>query len=190
MTGETRVPGAESASPPLLMVVDDDASFRERMARALRERGFEVMVADGFASAVALAERQSPEFAVVDLRMPGKSGLELVKALKGIDAQTRIVVLTGYGSIATALEAVRLGALHYLTKPATAEDVLAALRRGSADQGELPMPEVEVPSLERTEWEHIERVLADCDGNISEAARRLRIHRRSLQRKLQRPPGH
>ncbi|MBF5041926.1 response regulator [Aggregicoccus sp. 17bor-14] len=192
MSAASETPAPPSA--PLLMVVDDDERFRERMARALRERGYEVMTADGYASAVALAEQQSPEYAVVDLRMPGKGGLELVRALRAVDANTRIVVLTGYGSIATALEAVRLGAVHYLTKPATAEDVLAALLRGSADApaaDAAPPPdgaEPEVPSLARAEWEHIERVLADCGGNISEAARKLGIHRRSLQRKLQRPP--
>lgn len=173
---------------PLMLVVDDDETFRERLARALRDRHFEVMVASGHDEAVACAQRQSPEFAVVDLRMPDKSGLELVKALKAIDPETRVVVLTGYGSIATAVEAVRLGAAHYLTKPADAEDIISAFARAPGTADALPQ-DFAAPSLARAEWEHIQRVLTDCAGNISETARRLRIHRRSLQRKLQKPPS-
>jgi two-component system response regulator RegA len=118
--------------------------------------------------------------------MPGKSGLELVKELKALDPATKIVVLTGYGSIATALEAVKLGATHYLQKPADADEVLAAF-----SQGGQPLDlhaELKAPSLARAEWEHINRVLGDCSGNISEAARRLGLHRRSLQRKLNKHP--
>ena len=173
---------------PLILVVDDDETFRERLARALRDRQFEVMVAEGYDQAVACAQRQSPEFAVVDLRMPGKSGLELVKALKALDPQTRVVVLTGYGSIATAVEAVRLGASHYLTKPADADDIVSAFHRAPGTADDLPQ-DFTAPSLARAEWEHIQRVLTDCGGNVSETARRLRIHRRSLQRKLQKPPS-
>ena len=118
--------------------------------------------------------------------MQGPSGLEVVKDLAAIDATTRTVVLTGYGSIATTLEAVRLGACWYLTKPADADQILEAFDRGQADP-ELPASEeLSAPSLARTEWEHIQRVLADSRGNVSEAARRLGIHRRSLQRKLER----
>jgi len=174
---------------PSVLVVDDDGALRVRLVRAFRERGFEARGAGDAAEAVALARAESPELAVVDLRMPGESGLELVPVLKEIDPGTRVVVLTGYGSIATALEAVRLGATHYLTKPADVDDLLAAFARGDAS-GEAPAAiDHAVPSLARTEWEHIQRVLVDAGGNVSRAARLLGMHRKSLQRKLARPPG-
>jgi two-component system response regulator RegA len=119
---------------------------------------------------------------VVDLRMPGGSGLDLVRDLRRVSPRVRVIVLTGYGSIATAVEAIRRGAENYLPKPADADDILTALSRGGSQPEDGAS---EAPSLARAEWEHIHRVLADCDGNISEAARRLGIHRRSLQRKLQ-----
>jgi two-component system response regulator RegA len=127
---------------------------------------------------------------VVDLKMPGGTGLELVKALHEIDPATKIVVLTGYGSIATAIDAIRLGATYYLSKPADADDIVAAFARGEAPPlaPRLGHRLQGAPSLARAEWEHINRVLSDCAGNISEAARRLGIHRRSLQRKLQKYP--
>jgi len=182
------VPDQRGPSNPTLLLVDDDAILRERLARAFRDRGLEVLTAGNFQDAVEIATAQSPELAVVDLRMPGRNGMELVQALKAIDATTRIVVLTGYGSIATAIEAVRFGATNYLPKPADADEILAAFDRdrpGSVPvSAELPA----TPSLARAEWEHIQRVLADCQGNISEASRRLGIHRRSLQRKLQKHP--
>lgn len=125
--------------------------------------------------------------AVVDMRLPDQSGLDVVRQLKAIDEATAIVVLTGYGSIATALEAVRLGAMHYLTKPTDADRILAAFQHGlAARPRDLP---TDPPSLARVEWEHLNRVLTDCDGNVSEAARQLGMHRRSLQRKLSRYPG-
>jgi two-component system response regulator RegA len=165
------------------LLVDDDVVYRERLARALEARGYEVRVTGNAAEAVALAERDSPELAVLDLRMPGESGLELLRRLRTIDPTTRVLMLTGYGSIATALEAVRLGAVHYLTKPADVDDILAAFdREGVHGEG----VDLETPSLARVEWEHIQRVLADCEGNLSEAARRLGMHRRSLQRKAAR----
>lgn len=167
-----------------ILLVDDDEAFRERLAKALRRRGFDVREASDAGSAVALANDESPEWALVDLRMPGASGLELVKALHFLDEATRIVVLTGYGSIATALEATRLGASHYLTKPADVEEILAAFQRGA---GAPPIPE-EAPTLAWVEWEHIQRVLSECQGNISQASKVLGLHRRSLQRKLAKPP--
>jgi two-component system, response regulator RegA len=176
------------SSRPSLLLVDDDEVFRTRMARAFVERGYEVASAHDFDSALALAKEESPELAVLDLKMPGKSGLELVKALLEIDPQTKIVVLTGYGSIATAIDAVRLGATYYLQKPADADEILAAFARGQAPPLDPPESDYRAPSLARAEWEHINRVLSDCGGNISEAARRLGIHRRSLQRKLQKYP--
>ncbi|MDH5491913.1 MAG: response regulator, partial [Myxococcales bacterium] len=132
--------------------------------------------------------QESPEHALVDLRMPGRSGLELVQELHALDPTTKIVVLTGYGSIATAIEAVRLGATHYLTKPADVDEILAAFERRDLPPGELPEVPAEAPSLARVEWEHINRVLTECGGNVSQAARRLGIHRRSLQRKLSKYP--
>lgn len=170
------------------MIADDDPVFRERLSRAFRARGCEVRVADGFDSALALAREESPEVALVDLRMPGRSGLELVRELHAVDPATRIIVLTGYGSIATAIEAMRLGAAYYLSKPADADDVSAALARSEAPPLEPIHADYMVPSLARAEWEHINRVLTDCGGNISAAARRLGLHRRSLQRKLQKHP--
>jgi two-component system response regulator RegA len=168
-------------------LVDDDRVLRERLAQAFRERGFEVTVAGGYDEAIAATAGEAPEFAVVDLRMPGRSGLELVRALKGKDPGTRIIVLTGYGSIATAIEAIRCGAVHYLPKPVDADEILAAFKqKGGLAFEDLNQPYT--PTLARAEWEHIQRVLVDCGGNVSEAARRLGIHRRSLQRKLQKHP--
>ena len=175
-----REPGAS------VLLVDDDATFRERLARALRDRGLEVRTAGDFDEAVARAREESPEIAVVDLRMPGRSGLELVSELRAIDAGTVILVLTGYGSIATAVDAVRRGASNYLPKPVDADELLAAVHRLGGETSPVPAPVA--PSLARAEWEHIQRVLADADGNVSEAARRLGVHRRSLQRKLQKLP--
>jgi two-component system response regulator RegA len=171
-----------------LLLVDDDDTFRDRLARAFQSRGFEVRTAGSFEEAVALASADSPELAVVDLKMPGKGGLELVRELKALDPHTRVVVLTGYGSIATAIEAVRIGATYYLPKPADVDDILGAFARGDAPPLEPPPAAPETPSLARAEWEHINRVLSDCANNVSEAARRLGIHRRSLQRKLQKYP--
>lgn len=179
-----------------ILIVDDDDVFRDRLGRALDKRGLTVRAAANGAEAVALASAESPELAVVDLRMPGPSGLDVVRELRAIDASTRILVLTGYGSIATAIEAIRLGAVHYLQKPADADEILRALRapeaaaeeRATAELGHEPTNPDAVPSLARVEWEHIQRVLADCGGNVSLAARLLGIHRRSLQRKLSKLP--
>ena len=177
---------------PSILLVDDDERFRSRMARAFEERGYEAQQAEGYDGAIEIAEHESTEYAVVDLRMPGKSGLEVVRELHRIDPATKIVVLTGYGSIATALEAVRLGATHYLTKPADVDEVIASFDRGDTETAvEGPAAEggaPETPSLARVEWEHIQRVLTDCGGNITKAAEKLGIHRRSLQRKLSKFP--
>jgi len=171
--------------PQSLLIVDDDQTLRERIARAFIGRGYEVRMASDAAEAVKLAKEDSPEMAIVDLKMPGPSGLEVVRDLKEIDSSTKVIVLTGYGSIATAIEAVKLGAANYLSKPADADDILAAFERGENPPLVASSQSYKAPSLARAEWEHINRVLADCGGNISEAARRLGIHRRSLQRKLQ-----
>jgi len=180
---------AQAGAPPVfgakrLLLVDDSFAFRERLARAFRERGFEVATAANYSEGMQQARAMRPELAVVDLRMPGPSGLELVRDLIKLDPTMRVLVLTGFGSIATAIDAVRLGATNYLPKPADADDILAAFQRGEVDVAQQPTTNHDVPSLARAEWEHIHRVLADCGGNIPEAARRLGIHRRSLQRKL------
>lgn len=178
------VTDALSRDSRTLLIVDDDATFRTRLARAFRERGFEVTGAGSYGEAMTAARQESPELAIVDLRLPGASGLDVVRDLKHIDATTSIVVFTGYGSIATAVESMRLGATSYLTKPADADQIEAAFERPPRQPGFPPA----VQSLARVEWEHIQRVLADCDGNISLAARLLGIHRRSLQRKLAKNP--
>jgi two-component system response regulator RegA len=170
-----------------VLVVEDDNAFRTLLVHAFNQRGYDAQGVADAASAISAAQRESPEMAVVDLRLPDQSGLEVVRALKAIDPATAIVVLTGYGSIATALESVRLGALHYLTKPTDADRILAAFQHGLASRPrDLP---TDPPSLARVEWEHLHRVLTDCDGNVSEAARQLGMHRRSLQRKLTKYPG-
>lgn len=169
-----------------ILLVDDDEPFRQRLARAFVDRGFEVRQAADYDGAIAAAQGESPEYAVVDLKMPGRSGLELARDLLAIDATTRVVILTGYASVATTAWAMQLGVAWYLPKPADADDILAALARtapGGPGLGEPP-PEPAAPSLERAKWEHIQRVLLDCDGSVSEAARRLGLHRRSLQRML------
>jgi two-component system response regulator RegA len=177
-----------------VLLVDDDEVFRSRLARAFRDRGWEVREAGDLGDALAAAEEETPEYVVVDLRLPGGSGLEAVRRLKALDATTAIVVLTGYGSIATGLDALRLGAAHYLTKPADVDEVIAGFGRAGGGAAAvdvdvfLPDPTLDTPSLARVEWEHINRVLADSGGNISEAARRLGLHRRSLQRKLAKYP--
>lgn len=174
---------------PRLMLVDDDENLRERLALALWDRGYEVRTAGDGTRALTVAAEFRPQMAVVDLRMPGMSGLELIGQLVDQQPGIEIIVLTGYGSIATAVDAVRLGARGYLTKPADADEVQAAFARGrSSPLQELEDEEWSSPSLARTEWERIQEVLAEARGNISEAARRLGLHRRTLQRKLQRFP--
>ena len=167
------------------LFVDDDGRYRVQMQRAFVRRGFAAEVAASGEEALALARSRAIHYASVDLRMPGMSGLDLVRELLVLAPDLYIVVLTGFGSIATAVEAVRLGAKHYLTKPADANDLLAAFARTDPDRKPISH---EVPSLARAEWEHIQRVLDDCGGNISQAARLLRIERRSLQRKLAKHP--
>ena len=175
-------------APPAatILVVDDDDAYRTQLARAIERRGFRVMAAADPDSALELARVHPVACASVDLRMPGGSGLHLVRALRALRPEAVVVVVTGYGSIATALDAVRLGATHYLTKPVDANALLAAFAR--ATQQTPALAEVEVPSLARAEWEHIHRVLSDCGGNVSQAARMLRIQRKSLQRKLAKYP--
>jgi two-component system response regulator RegA len=171
---------------PSLLLVDDDVTFRTVLGRALVKRGFAVTSAADVNEAVMLANQNPPEYAVVDLKLPGDSGLHLVALLKQLDENTRIVMLTGYASIATAIEAIKLGATHYLAKPAEVDEIIAALYRndGNADISLNPKP----PSVGRLEWEHIQRVLIENDNNISATARALSMHRRTLQRKLAKNP--
>lgn len=175
-----------NAHRPSLLLVDDDVNFTEVLARALDARGFAARVAHDGAAALASIEAGAPEYAVVDLRLPDMSGMKVVEHLKAYGEPTRIVVLTGFGSIATAIEAIKLGAIHYLTKPATADQIVAAFARRDADVDVAP---AQRPlSVDRLEWEHVQRVLSGVDGNISAAARALNMHRRSLQRKLSKFP--
>jgi two-component system response regulator RegA len=187
-----------SASPPAgqgrsILLVDDDEPFRERLARALRLRGFAVTAAGDLPAAVAAAEQKQPHFAVVDMRMPDATGHDVIEAIVAICPETKIVVLTGYGSIASAVEALHRGAHHYLGKPIDADQLTAALlglegQATATATAATVAPSVETPSLARAEWEHIQRVLGDVDGNVSEAARRLGIARRTLQLKLKKYP--
>lgn len=169
-----------------LLLLDDDDVFASRLARALSARGYEVTRAATVAEALAQARHESPEFALVDLRLPDGHGLDVVAALHAIDQTTKIVVLTGYGAIATAVESLKRGAADYLTKPVDADQVTAALEKGEGASD--PAPAFTVPSLARVEWEHIQRVMTECQGNVSQAARVLGLHRRSLQRKLSKYP--
>jgi len=169
-----------------LLLVDDDEAFRRVLARALERRGYAVTPAADVAEALAKASEQPPEYAVVDLKMPGESGLVLIEKLIELDPNTRVVMLTGYASIATAVEAIKLGATHYLAKPVDADQVVAALHKVDGDAS-LGVSETPL-SVDRLEWEHIQRVLAEHDGNISATARALKMHRRTLQRKLGKKP--
>ena len=169
-----------------LLLVDDDPVFCDALRVALARRGFAVEVAHDVAEAEDLAQARPPRYAILDLRMPGANGLVLIERLRRLSPGVRIVVLTGYASIATAVEAIKLGANQYLTKPTDVSQILSALHQ---DKGN---PEVAVPeqplSVGRLEWEHIQKVLAEYGGNVSAAARALGMHRRTLQRKLFKRP--
>jgi two-component system response regulator RegA len=171
---------------PSLLLVDDDVTFCSVLSKALERRGFRVGLAHSVAAALSAIQDVPPEYAVIDLKMPDESGLVLVSKLKALDERTTIVVLTGYASVATAVEAIKLGATYYLSKPADADDIVAAFHRQAGDDSvtinEKPL------SVNRLEWEHINRVLEAHHGNISAAARALSMHRRTLQRKLRKRP--
>lgn len=187
MSDESEQVGGLESDRRSVLVVDDEESFRERLARALAERGFDALGVASGEEAVRQAREESPECAVVDLRRPRRSGLLAVRKPHELDPTTRIVVLTGYGSIATALDAVRSGAVHYLTKPAGIDEIVAAFDHDGSPSSDPPP--TSVPSLDRVEWEHIDRVLVSCRGNITQAAALLGLHRRSLQRKLGKRPS-
>jgi two-component system, response regulator RegA len=175
-----------ATTQPDLLLVDDDIAHCEHLGRILGKRGFTVSVAPTASAARALAGEIAPEFAVVELKIAGESGLKLISTLIGRDPNTRIVVLTSYGSIATAIEAIKLGATYYLCKPTNADEVVAAFHHDAGDD-DVPLS-ANPMSLKRLEWEQVARVLRDNNGNISEAARALSMHRRTLQRKLAKHP--
>jgi len=169
-----------------LLIIDDDDVFCQVLERAMQRRGHDVAVAHDGPQALELARRHQPEIATLDLKLENESGLKLLPELLDVAPNCRIVVLTGYSSIATAVEAIKLGAVNYLCKPVDADEVLASLEKRDGD------PEAEVadnpPSINRLTWEHIQKVLQEHDGNISATARALGMHRRTLQRKLQKRP--
>lgn len=173
---------------PTVLVADDDATYRERLVRAFADRDFVARGAATVDEALAIARVTPPDYAVLDLRLPGASGVVLLDALKRIRPSTNVVILTGYGSIATAVDAVKRGATSFVPKPADVDDLLVAFASGSHPSEPRKLPSHEAPSLARAEWEHIQRVLVDCGGNVSQAARVLRIERKSLQRKLAKNP--
>ncbi len=175
-----------SVSGMKILVVDDDDTFRHRLSRAFRERGLIVQEAFDVDSALKVAQTFHPDLGVIDLQMPGGSGLLILKELLSEQAPLKLVVLTGYGSIATAIQAVKLGAVNYLTKPADADQILLSFFENNNEE-ELETNS-KVLSLDRVQWEHIQRVITECNGNISKASKVLGIHRRSLQRKLSKAP--
>jgi two-component system, response regulator RegA len=172
--------------PSSLLIVEDDDALRTQLVRAFRARGWQVEEAFNTDSAVAILQIAKVRFALVDLRLGADSGLAVIREILQHDAETRVLLLTGYGSIESAVDAMRLGASGYLTKPADLDDILAAFSRAGSPPLLATAATHEPPTLARVEWEHINRVLGDSCGNVSEAARRLGVHRRSLQRKLQR----
>ncbi|MTI44364.1 two-component system response regulator RegA [Roseibium hamelinense] len=164
-----------------LLIVDDDKPFQQRLARAMEKRGFETETADGLREAVAKLATRAPAFAIVDMRLEDGNGLDVIEALHQRRPDARAIILTGYGNIATAVTAVKLGAIDYLAKPADPDDIIAALERKPEEKAEPPENPM---SADRVRWEHIQRVYELCDRNVSETARRLNMHRRTLQRIL------
>lgn len=172
---------AAIGSDPTLLLVDDDKPFLQRLARAMETRGFTVAIADSVEAGLASVKTHAPAYAVVDMRLGDGNGLDIIEAIRARREDTRAVILTGYGNIATAVNAVKLGAIDYLSKPADADEVFAALTRKA---GEKVAPPENPMSADRVRWEHIQRVYEMCDRNVSETARRLNMHRRTLQRIL------
>ncbi|MBA8837184.1 global response regulator transcription factor RegA [Ochrobactrum sp. RH2CCR150] len=166
---------------PTLLLVDDDKPFLQRLARAMESRGFQVTTAESVEEGISAAKAAAPAYAVVDMRLGDGNGLDVIEAIRLRRSDTRAIVLTGYGNIATAVNAVKLGAIDYLSKPADADEVFAALTRRP---GEKVAPPENPMSADRVRWEHIQRVYEMCERNVSETARRLNMHRRTLQRIL------
>ena len=171
-----------------ILLVDDDQSFCASLRRSLERRGYTVNVAHNVDDAITLCEQFTPEMAVVDLKLETRSGLNLIPVLRQRFPNIKMLMLTGYSSIATTVEAIKLGADNYLQKPASTTEILAALE-DQTSPASTSDAELSPPSLDRIEWEHIQRVLAENAGNISETARQLGMHRRTLQRKLQKRPA-
>jgi two-component system response regulator RegA len=170
-----------SPSENTVLIVDDDKPFANRLSRAMESRGFDVRVAETVQDGLAMIKSAPPNYAVVDMRLGDGNGLDVIALLKSLKPDARAIVLTGYGNIATAVTAVKLGAVDYLAKPADADDIFAAL---IASPGQKPEPPENPMSADRVRWEHIQRVYELCDRNVSETARRLNMHRRTLQRIL------
>lgn len=163
-----------------VLIADDDKPFRERLARAMESRGFTPLLAEGYAASLAAVQQNPPPYAVVDMRLGDGNGVELVGALRDLRQDMRVIILTGYGNIASAVAAVKTGAVDYLSKPADPDDIVKAL----TSNGERPEPPEAPMSADRVRWEHIQRVYELCNRNVSETARRLQMHRRTLQRIL------
>lgn len=181
MTTEPAAAPTIPGDDPSLLIVDDDKPFLTRLARAMELRGFQVETAESVGEALAKVRAHAPAFAVVDMRLGDGNGLDVITTLHEKRADARAIILTGYGNIATAVTAVKLGAIDYLSKPADADDIFAALTGTGADRSALPENPM---SADRVRWEHIQRVYEMCDRNVSETARRLNMHRRTLQRIL------
>lgn len=181
MDGKEQDGGDDGDGARSLLIVDDDRPYLDRLAQAMAKRGFRVETADGVASGIAAARSSSPAYAVLDMRLGDGNGLDIVPVIRELREDARIVMLTGYGNIATAVAAVKAGAVDYLAKPADADQVEAALL---AHESDLPPPPDNPMSADRVRWEHIQRVFEQCDRNVSETARRLNMHRRTLQRIL------
>jgi len=164
-----------------LLIVDDDYPFRDRLARSMEKKGFKVFQAESVKLGIEKAKETKPSFAVIDLRLEDGNGLEVVKTIRNLKNESRIVMLTGYGNIPTTVAAIKAGAIDYLAKPADAEDVETALL---ADPKDKASPPENPMSADRVKWEHIHRVFELCNRNVSETARRLKMHRRTLQRIL------
>jgi two-component system response regulator RegA len=171
-----------------LLLLDDDAPLRNRLARAMETRGFTVVTAESVAEGIAVAKQEPPAYAVLDMRLADGSGLDVVATLRAVREDARIILLTSYGNIATAVAAVKAGAIDYLPKPADADTIAAALL---STANMLPPPPENPMPADRVRWEHIQRVYEQCGRNVSETARRLKMHRRTLQRILNKyaPPG-
>jgi len=181
MTGDENIGAMVEGDDTSLLIVDDDKPFLTRLARAMETRGFVVETAESVEEAVGKARANPPAYAVVDMRLGDGNGLDVVAAIREKREDSRTIILTGYGNIATAVTAVKLGAVDYLSKPADADDIFAALTRTS---GERAAPPENPMSADRVRWEHIQRVYEMCERNVSETARRLNMHRRTLQRIL------
>ena len=171
----------ELGPDPSLLIVDDDGPFLRRLARAMESRGFAVDTAESVAEGIAKSKARPPKYAVVDLRLGDGNGLDVIEAIRQSREDTKAIVLTGYGNIATAVTAVKLGALDYLAKPADADDIFNALTQRPGEKADIPENPM---SADRVRWEHIQRVYEMCERNVSETARRLNMHRRTLQRIL------